>query len=68
MRLTRKGVAALLAAMLLFGVGGAVVGSWSLGELQRYQRLLQTVDALVALAQQNIKDGALKPLPGPPGK
>ncbi len=69
MQLTRKGIAALVLAMALAGGVGAVGAVRVIGEYNRYQALLATVDALVVLANQNIKAGKLDPLPAPaPGK
>ncbi len=72
MQLTRKGIAVMLLGMVLAGGIGAVGAVHVIGEYNRYQALLATADALVALAKQNIKAGKLDPLPaldpGVPGK
>ena len=62
MQLTRKGIALLVGIMILAGSLGAVGTIYGIAEYRRYQALLATVDALVALAQQNIKDGKIEPL------
>lgn len=63
MQLTNRRVAILLVGMALSAAVGALGAVAAIGEYHRYQALLATTDALVALAQQNIKAGKLEPLP-----
>lgn len=65
MQLSKLTVAVLLCGMLAFGAAGAYLTVQAIGQYNRYQALLATVDALVQVAQQNIKAGKLDGLPVP---